>query len=328
MKPIGLHRDLLAGWALVAAFALTGCSLSPLDVADSQPLQAGRLPTPDVALQIPQLGPCTDAPDRTLHLNAGHPVAVMVHGCNGSAGNFRSLAQLHAFHGQQAVCFSYDGRDSLVRSSAQLAAALEALAGQMRDQTITLIGHSMGGLIARKAMERSEGDPQRRDEVRVNLVTVSAPVAGIAAAGPCGNRALHWLSLGLLPASCWMVSGDNWFEITAPSDFIRRPGPLLPSVQRYLKVVTDERGACRRRSQTGACIESDHIFGLPEQYHAVIDAYPQVTNVQVDAGHVEIVGYKDVAPRKLLAILQQQGVIAPTPLQQQAALERLLARLY
>jgi len=29
---------------------------------------------------------------------------VLVHGCKGSAGRFRSLAQLYAFHGQQAVC--------------------------------------------------------------------------------------------------------------------------------------------------------------------------------------------------------------------------------
>jgi hypothetical protein len=40
------------------------------------------------------------------------------------------------------------------------------------------------------------------------------------------------------------------------------------------------------------------------------------------------VGYKQVAPRKLLAILQQQGMLAPTPPERQSALERLLAELY
>jgi hypothetical protein len=103
---------------------------------------------------------------------------------------------------------------------------------------------------------------------------------------------------------------------------------LLPTVQQYLKVVTDERDTCRRRNSAGTCLESDYIFSLPEQYHPVIDAYPRLTNIEVRAGHVEIVGYKDVQPRKLLEILQQHGMMATTPPERRAALERLLAELY
>lgn len=309
--------------------SLAGCSfLAPPDVIDLQPLQAGGLPTPDVTVQIPQLGPCTDSADRTLHFNSSYPIAILVHGCKGSAGRFRALAQLEAFHGEQAVCFSYDDRESLVRASGELVAALDALAGHMRNRNVTVIGHSMGGLVARKAMEPSETSERLRDDVNVRLVTVSAPVAGIAVSNTCGYQVLHWLSLGTVPAICWAITGDNWLEITAPSDFIRRPGPLHPSVRRYVKVVTNERDTCRRRSASGACLQSDFTFSLPEQYHPVIDAYPQLTNVQVDAGHVEIVGYKDAPPRKLLAILQEQGVIEPTPPERRAALERLLAELY
>jgi hypothetical protein len=177
-------------------------------------------------------------------------------------------------------------------------------------------------------MERERPGPWRRDDVPLTLTTISAPLAGIAVANTCGSKALHWLSLGLLPGLCWIVSGDNWYEITAPSSFIRQPGALVPSVKRYLKVVTDERDSCRRRDKGGACLESDYVFTLPEQYQPLVDSYPQVTNVEVRAGHVEIVGYKDVAPRKLLAILQQQGLIAATPPERRGALERLLAELY
>ena len=60
----------------------------------------------------------------------------------------------------------------------------------------------------------------------------------------------------------------------------------------------------------------------------MVDTYPQRVNVEVRAGHVEIVGDKDVAPRKLLAILQQQGMLAATPPARRAALEKLLAELY
>jgi len=309
----------------LAVAALAGCATY---VPDPQPLEIGRLPVPDVAVEIAHLGPCTDSPDRTLRFSASYPVTVLVHGCKGSAGRFRSLAQLFAFHGQQAVCFSYDDRDSLVLASGQLITALDELGGRLREHNVTVIGHSMGGLVARKAMERDRDAQWQRRDMSINLATVSAPIAGIAVASACGSTPLQWLSLGVLPGLCWAITGDNWYEITSASSFIRSPGPLLTSVQRYLKVVTDERDTCRRKSADGSCLESDYVFSLLEQYQPVIDHYPKLTNVEVGAGHVEIVGSKDVAPRKLISILQRQGLLAPTPPERGAAFERLLAELY
>jgi len=305
----------------------TGCSVSSY-VPDPQPLQSGRLPIPNKMVTIQNLGPCTDSPDSTLHFNSNHPITVLVHGCNGSAGRFRSLAQLFAFHGQQAVCYSYDDRDSLVDISEQLVTALDELSGHIEHQNLTLIGHSMGGLVARKAMEQERSDRWQQDGSNLKLVTVSAPLGGIEVARTCGNKLLHWLTLGLLPASCWAVSGDNWYQITPQSHFIQSPGPLSPTLKGYLKIVTDESQTCRRINAKGKCIEDDYIFSLSEQYNPIIDQYPMITNVEVKAGHVEIVGYKDVAPRKLLSILQDQEVLAPTPKERQVALERLLAELY
>jgi hypothetical protein len=45
-------------------------------------------------------------------------------------GRFRSLAQLYAVRGRQAVSFSDDDRASLVRGSGELIAAREGLCGQ------------------------------------------------------------------------------------------------------------------------------------------------------------------------------------------------------
>ncbi|MCY7389472.1 MAG: hypothetical protein LH481_15675 [Burkholderiales bacterium] len=319
-------RGIIFG-ALLASL-LSGCaSLRPPDL-DPTPLEASGLPAPDITVQLPQLGPCTDASDRAFSLDSSKPVTVLVHGCNGSTGRFRSLAQLYAFHGQQAICFNYDDRASLLQISEQLATAVGALAGRMRNRDITVIGHSMGGLVARKAMEGERRTDWERDGVNVNLVTVSAPLSGIAVANTCGYRSLHWASLGTVPLICWAVTGNNWYEITASSDFIRRPGPLVASVRRYVKVVTDERDACRRRDPAGTCLESDHIFSLAEQCQPIIDGYPRLANIQVAAGHVAIVGYKGVAPRQLVSILQQQGVLAATAAGREGALERLMAVLY
>jgi pimeloyl-ACP methyl ester carboxylesterase len=315
-------------WVGVLLVILAGCAVTPAYVPETQPLEPGRLPAPDIAINIPGLGPCTDAPDRSLHINSHQPVTVLVHGCKGSAGRFRSLAQLYAFHGQQAVCFSYDDRASLVRSSGELITALEELSGHMQNRRLSVLGHSMGGLVARKALERNHPDAWQRDDVNLKLLTISAPFAGIEVSETCGNKAAQWLTLGIVPGICMAITGDNWYEITPSSEFIRRPGPLLPSVQRFLKVVTDERNTCRQRDENGRCVTSDYVFSLGEQYQPLVDNAPQLINVEVDAGHVEIVGDKNRIPRKLLAILQEQEMLAPTPPERRAALERLLVELY
>ncbi len=321
-------KNLLTFILITMLAFLAGCSISPPYVPEPQPIEPGRLAHPDKTVDIPYLRSCTDSHDRALQFNSNYPVTVLVHGCNGSAGRFRSLAQLYAFHGQQAVCFSYDDRDSLILSSGQLISALDNLGRQTKNGDINVIGHSMGGLIARKAMESERSSEWTQKDTKINLITVSAPLSGIEVASPCGNSFLHWLSLGVVPGLCWIISGDNWYEITSHSKFIQQPGPLLPSVQRYLKVVTDERNTCRHKREDNTCLQDDYIFSLPEQYHPIIDNYSKLTNVEVKAGHVEIVGHRNVAPRKLLSILQDQGMLAPTPRERKVALERLLAELY
>lgn len=314
---------------LVSALGLlSGCAPRIPDDPALLEIDAGKLPPVNVALSIPGLGPCTDNPDRTLHLNSGQPVTVLVHGCLGSAGLFRALAQVHAFQGQQAICFTYDDRDSLMVSSGQLAASLDVLARQMQNKRVTVIGHSQGGLISRKALVADRPDPLKNGDIDLRLVTVSAPFAGIASAETCGSSRAATLSLGLIPVLCKIVTGDKWHEITYASDFIRRPGRLVAQVGDYLRIVTDERGACRHYDANGDCAEDDFVFSLAEQRLPPVDEGSGVKVSEVEAGHVEIVGDRRVVPIKLIAILQQNGILNPTDARRGAAFDRLLATLY
>ena len=307
---------------------LTGCTTSIPYSPEIQAIDRSDLRSPDVTVSILNLSSCTDSEEKLIHIDTSSPLTVLVHGCNGSAGRFRSLAQLYAFHGQQAICYSYDDRDSLVVSAEKLVASVDELSKFTNDQSISIIGHSMGGLVARKAVELDKKVASPLHDKNLELITISAPFSGIEAANTCGVRSLNWLSLGIIPSICWLITGDNWYEITPSSNFITRPEPLLPSVQKYLKIVTNEKNTCRRKNSQGECAESDYVFNLSEQYQTEIDNYPNVTGVQVDAGHVEIVGHKEVIPRKLLSILQEHGMLSFTPPTRKAALERLLADLY
>ena len=316
----------------IAAFAtlvalLGGCALrEPLDPAYFQ-MDPGRLPPADVTLNIPGLGPCTDNPDRTLHLDSSQPVNVLVHGCFGSSGQFRGLAQVMAFQGQQSACFTYDDRAELTSSATDLRRAVNRLSEQTRSPQITVIGHSQGALIARKSLTELPLVPPQTGRTDLRLVTVSGPFAGIAAAQICGTTWLYPLTLGLLPVSCYLATGAKWTDITETSRFIQEPGALAPQVSHYLKIDTDERGSCRRE-ESGRCLEGDDVFSLAEQRNPLVEADARTQRVEVQAGHVEIVGDKRASPSKLISILQEQGVLRPTAPERLPAFGLLLKRVY
>ena len=312
---------------LLLTLFLSGCATRQ----DTDALNAkdpGQLPTAQVAINVPGLRPCNDALGSTLHIDPRQPVNILVNGCNGSTGRFRALAEVLAFHGQQSACFAYDDRDSLMISSGQLGQAVDTLAQHLDTPRITVIGHSMGGLIARKALTADRPDPIRNTQTDVSLVTVSAPFSGIASARMCAAPVLRVATLGLNDLVCWLISGDNWYEITAASKFIQQPGGLVKQVNRHLKVVTDERDSCRRRNDAGACIESDYIFSLGEQRYPPVTLAPLTIDVEVAAGHVEIVGESGITPHKLIDVFQREGIVLPTQPERQAAFQALLARLY
>ncbi|MEO5660505.1 MAG: alpha/beta hydrolase [Polaromonas sp.] len=322
-----MTRFVAVAMAVAAMTLLAGCATESMTDSELENFELVELPSANITLNIPGLGPCTDNPDRSLRLNTQQPVNVLVHGCFGSSGNFRGLAQVLAFHGQQTACFTYNDRDSMMLSSAQLNSALDQLAPKMANPRVTVIGHSQGALIARKALVANRPDAISNPALRLRLVTVSGPFAGIASAHQCGDPLTRVLTFGLIGPICKIVTGDKWSEITYNSPFILQPGALHGQVDDYLKVVTDENGSCRR-SKDGVCLESDEIFSLQEQRNAAVDSDPLVKIAQVKAGHVEIVGDKRVAPVKLIAILQQNGVIEPTEPERTAKLKRLLSHLY
>jgi pimeloyl-ACP methyl ester carboxylesterase len=305
---------------------LSGCVVRERELPAFYHIELGTLPTTDLTLNIPGLTSCTDNPDHSLHLTSNRPVYVLVHGCFGSSGQFRGLSQVLAFHGQQTVCFTYNDRARLARSAMELRRAVDLLAAQTGAPQVTVIGHSQGALIAHKALTYASFHPQS-EFADFRLVTISGPFGGIATAQTCGKIWLYPLTLGLLPLSCYAVTGAKWTDITFSSKFIREPGTLAPDVSQYLKIDTDERGACRRENRE-RCVEQDAVFSLPEQRNPHIEADLRERRVEVQAGHVEIVGNKQIAPMKLIAILQAQGAIPTTPPERRSAFNQLMTRIY
>jgi pimeloyl-ACP methyl ester carboxylesterase len=302
-----------ARFSIIALFVSAACTVhpgAPLTLSD------GR------SVRIPGLGPCDDA-EAPVTLDRDAPVVVLVHGCSASAGRFRALARVFRFHGQQALCFTYDDRARLSRSAKQLGDAVSTLSKQVDDREVVVLGHSQGGLVARLALS----GPDLHTDGNLRLVTVSAPFNGIRAARDCGATWLHVLSFGTTIAACRFATGAKWNQIHSRASLVTHPSPLSAHVEEHLRIYTDERDTCRTQRADGTCQQDDFVFSLAEQVNVrMVDG--RARDVEVAAGHSEIVGNHEVEPRKLIGVLQKEHVMRETPLAQKPALQALLDRLF
>lgn len=287
---------------LTAALLLAGCATTQLPVA---PAELSALAGGRQAVKIDQLGICNTAFDRPIEIDPARELVVIVHGCLASAGEYALLADAFAAQGQQAYCFNYDDRDRVSRSALQLAQVLEQLVGRAGVGRIAVVGHSQGGLVARRALVRENG--VALDGAKIRLVTVSAPFGGIRAASHCASLPFSILSLGLNKLLCQAITGSKWSEIPPGVALVEQPGVLQPAVIDHLKIVTDERGSCRVRAENDRCLEGDAIFAVDEQRQPVVDGDRRMREYLVRAGHVEIVGSGKHPPTRLIDILSRQA---------------------
>jgi hypothetical protein len=325
-----IHHFYLYFVIFISLLPVMGCSSSKLKNSVVQlPSFINSLSIPDISIEIEGLSSCTEVDDNILNLNSKEPLTILVHGCKGSAARFRALAEVFSLHGQQTVCFSYNDRDSLMKSSSELIQSLNRLFNHMLENRITLIGHSQGGMIARKALIKQRADGLHIiDRMNIRLVTISSPFAGIKAAEHCASKMGRKLTLGLLVPICKLISGDKWFEITSASEFIQQPGTLIDPVSNYLKIVTDERNSCRKYAPDGNCLKDDFVFSTEEQYHPLIDEEKMTDSYEVVAGHAEIVGDEQIKPQKLISIFQIKGIMPQTPPERKEDLALLLKQLF
>lgn len=241
-------------------------------------------------LAIDGLGSC-EAEPRPVVLD-GSPVAVLVHGNQSAPGHLAALAEELQTRGFRPVCFRWHTSGRILTAARAFDEALEAL--ESLTPSILVVGHSLGGLVSRRALvsERSRSTP-------IDLVTVATPFAGVASASTCSKVWLRILSLGSVAAICRRLShGATWRDFHPESELITEPGTLGPSVRSHLHVITDERDSCRRRRTDGSCARDDFVFSTREQAAGAVRD-PRLTVRPIRAGHGEVVA----DPAALLELL-------------------------
>jgi len=272
---------------------------------------------------------CGEKGASKLNLDPTKPITVLVHGCYASKGQFSVLSDVFGERGQQTVCFTYDDQESLDIVASQLSEALTELLARTDTKSITVIGHSQGGLISRRALTENHAQKLEADpNAKIRLVTISSPFGGIETASHCGLKALHIASFGITYMVCKAVAGEKWHEIAPNAGFITKPGMLVKNVQSHLKLVTDEKNICRKWKNKNVCLQDDYVFSLDEQYQPIVDEDNRVLNFVLTEGHAHVVGLAGKPPLTLIKTLQENKILLKNEFIQPAVYERVLKKFY
>jgi pimeloyl-ACP methyl ester carboxylesterase len=210
-NPVG-QAAAATGRALAAAGAWLGRSVAA----------AYRAVDPDLRLhlaQLPLVGLTMLVRERTTPEplpDDGRRPLVFVHGLGGGPGNFAPMQLYFRLHGRRrSYTVGFEGAHAMPELAARLSTFLEDVVtvNDLTPETrIDVVAHSMGGLIARLALE----DPRTRARVGT-LVTLSAPHAGSYLARYGHTRS----SLDLRPDSAILARLARQLPWRGPPEFPR-----------------------------------------------------------------------------------------------------------
>jgi len=156
----GLSLALLKATALEFAILAGHLLLYPSGITQERRASADPLPTPDGAAQLP---------------TATKPPVVLLHGFIDNRSVFVLLRRSLAQHGRQQVeSLNYSPLTCDIRTAAELLGRhIEEICERTGSRQVDIVGHSLGGLIARYYVQRLGGDLRVR-----TLVTLGTPHSG------------------------------------------------------------------------------------------------------------------------------------------------------
>jgi pimeloyl-ACP methyl ester carboxylesterase len=224
---------------------------------------------------------------------------VIVHGIDPVIEKLEPLGSYFTSRGLDTHLFHYSTDQRLERSSRELAHAIRGIVARSSPQRVIVVGYSLGGLVARRALTADHDTRLAGDAVSFELITIASPLGGFRSAN------FWWIGLGL--------GKPLYRDLGSESPFIDEPGVLAPNV-RHTKIETDESGALRL--ENGRWLD-DEVVGVRAQRHSFVDGQAERI-YRVEVGHTHIVNaYGNVHPR-LADVLDD--VIAAVTVERRASL--------
>jgi hypothetical protein len=213
--------------------------------------------------------------------DASKKVIVLIHGINADRHVFDKLAPALYETGFWVVRFQYDYHQSLEKSADELGKQLDALVATYGISHLTVLAHSMGGLISRRSFTR------HLQTLLIDLVTAATPFGGFDSANPARFKILRILG--------WPWVKPCYAQLGSKSDFIKKPGDLGTNVI-HLKIVTDEKDFEE---------QDDYVVSIKNQTNPVVDQSPQISNIiLIHSGHDMVLSKEIILPLLVNSELQ------------------------
>jgi pimeloyl-ACP methyl ester carboxylesterase len=203
---------------------------------------------------------------KTKGHRAGDPVAIVVHGIMPVHAHLDAVIDYMSGRAQ-VYYFQYDDMQDLNATAQQLGEKVREVLEQYPTRSLTIVAHSMGGLVSRRACTVDHPSGLAALGIQLRLVTIASPFAGYTGA----DYARMDMGMG----------ADSWQCMGATSKFVTQPGDLGPAV-RHSKIETNETGKTRRE---GGETLGDDAASLDQQRQAVVDQQAASTQL-LDKGHV------------------------------------------
>ena len=124
--------------------------------------------------QQPPFKPSVESDPTTERYQDKSPIVLFIHGLRGQADTFDAIREYLRSSGLRTASVTYDGRKSLAVSAREVSEQVESVLSKDTDTRLILVGHSMGGLIARYWVE----DPAVSSERVARIITVGTPHGG------------------------------------------------------------------------------------------------------------------------------------------------------
>lgn len=204
----------------------------------------------------------------------GPGTVVLVHGYGPSWDEYLPLEEELRSRGYEVIRFTYDYKQSLETSADELVRKVLALRAGRRPGALSVVAHSMGGLVARRAMIAGRPLTLAGLDLPIELITVASPFGGFKSA-----NAVFFMPFNGLGVT------ESFRYLGSARGFIRRPGALGANISHF-KIQTDERG--RTRLLDGKEVD-DEIVRPGNQANKAVDSDPGLRSLRtLAAGHVQV----------------------------------------
>ena len=220
-------------------------------------------------------------------------IAILIHGAASESDYLLPLGIILKDRGYEPIQYRYNTDERASDLNLSLKLNLNALIWKINPDEVLIIGHSLGGILARKTLEEITLTP------KITFISISSPFKGMKILSSLKNPLIYQITS--------LVIKDlkkSFIDMAAKSEFLNSYKGI-PSHIKHHQIITDEEGEIRIVHINGKTIDkNDNLVAIEEQTSDLIGPYLQDKH-QIKNGHVSVVNSAGKVSANLAQLLDE-----------------------